>query len=132
MDLDKYNVHIRKSYDIQLPTNINNCLMNHYIRGYFDGDASYSYRYDTKYKRYKYDFELVTGSEIFAYQLKYFLETVGIRVNIYYRKNKKYNIRVKTCSKKEILKLFDYLYNNANIYLERKYEKVKEIRDIAV
>lgn len=132
MDLDKYNVHIRKSYDIQLPTNINNCLMNHYIRGYFDGDASYSYRYDTKYKRYKYDFELVTGSEIFAYQLKYFLETVGIRVNIYYRKNKNYNIRVKTCSKKEILKLFDYLYNNANIYLERKYEKVKEIRDIAV
>ena len=37
-----------------------------------------------------------------------------------------------SASKTEISKLIDLLYNDAHIYLDRKYKKINEIKSIAV
>lgn len=128
-DLAKYNIHQRKSYDIEIP-NIDNNLMPHYLRGLFDGDGSYYYHYDAKNNRYRYIFEIVGASEIFLKQIQEYLLSVNIKTNIYYRKGTN-SVRLMSGSRQEILKLIELLYSDAHIYLDRKYEKINEIKSIA-
>ena len=128
-DLAKYNIHQRKSYDIEMP-NIDSGLIPHYLRGLFDGDGSYHYHYDIKNNRYRYIFEIVSANKIFVEQIQQYLLSVGIKTNLYYRKEFNY-FRLMTASKRELLKLIDLLYSNATVYLDRKFEKVNEIKSIA-
>lgn len=128
-DLAKYHIHQRKSYDIEMP-NINDDLIPHYLRGFFDGDGSYYYQYDVKNNRYRYSFEVVGVSEVLFKQIQEYLLSVNIKTNIYYRKGAK-SIRLMSGSRQEILKLIDLLYSNSNIYLDRKYQKINEIKNIA-
>lgn len=128
-DLAKYHIHQRKSYDIEMP-NIDNNLIPHYLRGLFDGDGSYYCRYDDKNNRYRYSFEVVGASEILFKQIQEYLLSMGIKTNIYHRKNGN-SVRLMSSSKREITKLIDLLYSDANIYLDRKYKKINEIKSIA-
>lgn len=128
-DLEKYNIYQRKSYDIEIP-NIDDNLMPHYLRGVFDGDGSYHYHYDVNNNRYRYTFEIVSASKVFVEQIQKYLLSVGIKTNLYYRKEFDY-FRLMTASKKELLKLIDFLYSNATVYLDRKYKKINEIKSIA-
>ena len=128
-DLAKYNIHQRKSYDIEMP-NICNDLIRHYLRGLFDGDGSYHYHYDIKNNRYRYMFEIVSANKIFVEQIQRYLLSVGIKTNLYHRKEFNY-FRLMTASKRELLKLIDLIYSDATVYLDRKYEKINEIKSIA-
>ena len=133
-DLRKYNIHERKSYDIEIP-DLTNDMMIHYLRGFIDGDGSYHYHYDNKSNRYRYSFEIVGASSLMAYQLQGCFLSNGINVNVYTRKSKlsdKQIYRLMTASRKEMLKIINLLYSDANIYLNRKYEKINEIKNIAV
>jgi intein/homing endonuclease len=128
-DLAKYHIHQRKSYDIQLPS-IDSDLMPHYLRGLFDGDGSYYYQYDTKNNRYRYTFEIVGASKMLLKQIQEYLLSVNIKTNLYCRKGTN-SFRLMSSSKQEILKLIDLLYSDAHIYLDRKYQKINEIKSIA-
>lgn len=129
-DLSKYNICERKSYNVEMPE-IDNQLLPHYLRGYVDGDGSFYYYYDEKNKRYRYSFEIVGGSKIFMEQVQSYLSYNDIKANIYTRKTNS-SIRLMSSSKTEILKIIDLLYSNANIYLDRKFNKINEIKTIAV
>lgn len=134
MDLDKYNIHQNKSYDVRLP-DINSDLMPHYLRGFFDGDGSYYCHYDEKNNRYRYSFEVVGASFEIMRQIREYLLSFGIKTNIYSRKslssgNELY--RLMANSKSGMLGIINLLYSNAHIYLDRKYEKINEIKKIAV
>lgn len=133
-DLSKYNIHRNKSYDIELPE-IPDEMMPHYLRGLFDGDGSYYCNYDSKYNKYRYSFELVGASEMMINQIREYLLSKGINTNIYKRKSPSSDnnvFRLMTGSKKEMLKIIDLLYSDSHIYLDRKYEKINEIKNIAV
>lgn len=129
-DLSKYNIHERKSYNIKMPE-INHRLMPHYLRGYVDGDGSFYCHYDENNKRYRYSFEIVGGSRTFMEQVQNYLTGKNIKTNIYTRKTNN-SIRLMSSSKTEILKIIELLYSNANIYLDRKLNKINEIKNIAV
>ena len=133
-DLDKYNIHCKKSYDVELP-NISEELIPHYLRGFFDGDASYHYHYDKKSNRYRYSFEVVGASKTMMVQIQKYLLSKNINTNIYTRKSKASDntvYRLMTNSKKEMVKIIDLLYANSHIHLTRKFNKVNEIKSIAV
>ena len=133
-DLSKLNIHQNKTYDIEMP-NISDDMITHYLRGLFDGDGSYYYHYDTKYNRYRYSFEFVSASKIMAYQVQEYLLSKNINTNIYVRKSTSSDndvYRLMTGSKKEMLKIIYLLYSDAHIYLDRKYNKINEIKNIAV
>ena len=133
-DLSKYNIHVKKSYDIKLP-NISDEMMRHYLRGFFDGDASYHYHYDYKNNRYRYSFEVVGASSSMIYQIQNYLLSKDINTHVYTRKSyssENQIYRLMTGSKKEMLKIIDLLYSDAHIYLNRKYERINEIKSIAV
>lgn len=129
-DLSKYYVNERKSYSIQFP-NIDDNMIKHYLRGFIDGDGSYYCKFDSKNNRYRYSFEIVGSSLVFMKQVKKYLLSKGISLNIYFRKTNN-SIRLMSGSKKEMLKIIDFLYSDAYIYLKRKYEKIVEIKNIAV
>lgn len=129
MDLKKYHIHERKSYDIKMPE-IDQQLIPHYLRGFIDGDGSFYYYYDNKNNRYRYSFEIVGASRIFMEQVQNYFFNNDIKTYIYTRKTNN-SIRLMSSSKTEILKIINLLYSNANIYLDRKFKKVNEIKSIA-
>ena len=115
-----YNIQPRKTYDANFEfPNIPKEYERDFIRGFIDGDGSIGTRH----------FSMVCNSPIFANQIKdKFLEVIPTLKWVIYEENRKttpywslhfsYNIKVRKS-------IFEYLYNNATVYLKRK-------RDIAL
>jgi hypothetical protein len=115
--LDKIGMMPNKSLKLEYP-NIISTLNRHFIRGIFDGDGCISFmKNTTKYKRWS----IFSGSQKFIYKLQEILNNeLDINLHIYKQGNGFY---IATANKKYLKKLFDYLYNQATVYLERKYNK---------
>lgn len=89
-------------------------LTPHILRGILDGDGTI-----TK----KGTIEIATASEKFLKQLKDYLHANNI--NSTYSKSKSSSVWViRVCKKSERIKLFELLYKDASIYLERKYNRI--------
>lgn len=123
-DLINKGFHNRKSYilDIEyISSFVPDKLIHHFIRGMFDGDGCIKY--------YKYDY-LKKPQYHFGYTgLKNVCEFVRKHINISRPLIQETEITYTliTRNPKEILKIFDFLYKDATIYMERKYNTFKEI-----
>ena len=112
--------HNRKSYNLDIEyisSFVPDNLINHFIRGMFDGDGCI--------KCYKYDY-LKKPQYHFGYTG---LENVRQYINISRKLIKETDITytLVTRNPKEIIQIYNYLYKNATIYMERKYNTFKEI-----
>lgn len=87
-------------------------LINHFIRGYFDGDGCCIYRADGQIL-----FSII-GTEQFLLDLYEHLKPTGLNLNKFGRDGNAYNIHWCGNNKYKLFK--GYLYKNATIYLERK------------
>ena len=97
---------------------IPNHLVKHFLRGYFDGDGCISWekRYASCIKNTVH----VAGNYDFLQHSfnKYFPTNCSIR--LYKKSAQCYNYTIQ--DKHEVLRFLAYLYNDAKIYLERKYK----------
>lgn len=123
-DLQRLNVTERKSLTFNPPL-IPKRLIRHFVRGYFDGDGSVSFRNSKYQSRLVVDF--YTASKKMAAFLHRTIKDVlrdiyqgKIQTTTTSKKTRYYAIRV---GHKAALKLFTYMYRNTDLYLERKYEK---------
>lgn len=120
--LNSYGCTPKKSLTLEFPDKSifkSEDLIRHFIRGYFDGDGCISYRD----KAHKYTCINVLGTENFLHG---FCNSCRIDNPIFTSRNK--NSITKSfslCNKKAFL-LEDYLYDNSNIYLARKYQRYLE------
>lgn len=119
-NLNKYGVIPKKSMKTKLPT-IDRSLYRHFIRGLFDGDGSLSYTMaenSSNYRRYQYsivgNYELMEGVKSIIQQ-----ET-DVDIKLY---KMKMIYRVLKKGNQSIMKILNWLYEDSNIYLERKYNK---------
>lgn len=122
--LIKHGCNINKTINAVFP-NITNELMNHFIRGVFDGDGSISID-----KRNQIIFSIVGNSTIISEIGKIINRECDINVNI--RKPNRYKCDISIYQfggNKQGKKVEEYLYKNATIYLKRKYLKFKENGD---
>jgi hypothetical protein len=110
-DLHDKGVLIKKSKKLEFPNKIPNDLINHFIRGYFDGDGSVFKRNDG------YFGVSILGTENF---LKKILELSDIHKKIYKYKKKEIHYISLCC--RGVKKFLDFIYKDSNIYLERKKE----------
>ena len=143
-NLIKFGVVPNKSLVLKFPDFIDERLMPHFIRGYFDGDGSV---WEGKRKKIivkndhkkggvrervihnvKFNF---TGSNTFIpYLQEYLVEHIGLhKTKLNYSKSKELH---KHCSmeysgRKNMEKLYEYLYSSATIYGKRKKEKFENI-----
>lgn len=124
VDLSKLGVVPRKTWKTYLPR-VRDDLMPHLIRGIIDGDG-----WITKYKRKNKNFTSygigVCGSYDLVNGVKKHLVT---NLDVY---DLKVTMRDDLASivwgnKKDIINISKYIYENANIYLTRKYDKVSDL-----
>ena len=117
-DLNKIGITPNKSLTLNIDlTQIPKDLTHHFIRGYFDGDGSLN-SYQRKNTNYL-DWELsFISTKIFLNKI---LKELELNKALFYCGN---NYRFCLKSKKDIYKCLIYLYKDAHIYLDRKYDKM--------
>lgn len=113
-----------KTLVLQFPNYIPKQYLSHFIRGYFDGDGSLSIRNNGK--------NGMTGSlhicssNTFVEQLvEIVYKEIGVKGRIDYSSNGNYavyNININ----RDIKKFLEWMYQDATIYLQRKFDKKEE------
>ena len=133
-----------KSLILEFPTFLPDELMPHFIRGYFDGDGSVwdgqrkKMRVKKEWKPGEYRERIVhnvkfnfTGSNTFIPHLQeYLIEHLGLsRTKLNYSKAKEdhRHCTMEYSGRKNLLKLYNYMYSSASIYGERKKAKFEKI-----
>lgn len=124
--LQKYGCTKNKSLSLKFPICISDDLIKHFIRGYFDGDGSFSYSHKN------YDFKIVGANEF----LKSLIDVLKLnKINIDYdniyhdkRANDK-TFYTSVGNKKTTADFLKYIYDDSNIYLDRKFIKYKNFLD---
>ena len=106
--LAQYQITQKKSLTLQFPTNINADNIHHFIRGYFDGDGSFYKIYD------------IVGNQQFLQSL---IDSLPFKCDYSFYKPKDQNNYVLRIRTKSLKQFFEFMYKDATIYLERKYQK---------
>ena len=119
-DLNNHGVIENKSLVKQFPIDIDDNLMRHYIRGYFDGNGTIRCN-DNKCTAVSF----CTGSLIFAEGLNNYLHKIGFNSKVYTGEySKKHTCIVRILGGTESRNNFLlYMYSNASVFLDRKYHK---------
>lgn len=116
-NLEKHGCIMNKSFTKEFPE-IQNKLIRHFIRGYFDGNGNVTISNNT------ITFKIYTASKNFAYSLKNILEEeLNTNINIHKRKN---IYELSKTEKASVKKFCQYIYKYSKIKLERKYKKFKD------
>ncbi len=97
-------------------------LINHFVRGYFDGDGCLSHRTAAHAKRYIVS---ILSSRAFCDHLIEIGSTLGVRFRLAKRQTK--IDKVDLSGNRQIKVFMDWLYKDATIYLERKWLKYQEL-----
>jgi len=114
-DLNALGVFSNKSLCAKFPIFDDEKIQWHFLRGHFDGDGSISYDKRSNQLRVKID----SGSNEFKKEYANFLKKYGIKT--FFSGETVCGITGKDSTKNFLLNI----YNNATIYLDRKYEKYK-------
>lgn len=100
-------------------------LLNHFIRGYIDGDGCI-YIYKSKFKKHTSPALNILGTEDFLNTLKEIKKWRDIKI---YKKLNQEARTLNYCGK-YVVEMLDSLYENSTIYLNRKYEKYLLIKKL--
>jgi hypothetical protein len=126
-DLISHGCTKQKSLTLKPPINIPNNLINHFIRGFFDGDGSIFYN-KSEFEKHEawltpsFSICITSTKEI----IEWIIDVVGFghiakeprrEKTWYYRQN----------GNNKVKQFCDYIYKDATIYMERKYNLYKEL-----
>ena len=133
-DLVDLGFGYRKTYlENNLP-NIPEHLIRHFIRGYFDGDGCITCSVrepkpielqtskDAKKARVVQSFQIDSKTITIINDIINFVKRFDINLNYSYLKRDDMH-RLSISSKKEVEKVFHFLYDDSNFYLKRKFDK---------
>ena len=126
-DLVNLGFGYNKTYvDLKLPK-IDDKLIRHFIRGYFDGDGTISYYYckpDLKWKkneRIRGHASICGKTKTMIEEIANFLKRNKIKSSICFAKRDK--MWILTIPKSQLKKLYDLFYKDSYFYLSRKFNK---------
>lgn len=118
-DIRNKGISNRKSWEydiIEIASYIPNNLINHFVRGYFDGDGSVGIYNQTYSKGFIYNASIV-GIEC---MVEYIKNVSLVEGYIRYDKRTTNSHTLYIRKKDEVKKFGEYIYNDANIYMNRK------------
>ena len=125
--LVKNGIVQNKTYSTIFPKIEDKVLFLHFLRGYIDGDGSYCIK---KVKEHKYPRISIQGNNNLA--LQYIVDKLNkdFSIKAYIHKDREC-FKLEISRKHDCLKLMDLMYDNATVYLDRKFDKVNKIKSIA-
>lgn len=122
--ISQYSIHPRKTYSSYFPT-VKDSLLGHFIRGYFDGDGSFSYKKDIRrINSYRARVIFVAKTDSILIGLR---DKIGGYIT-YTRNSLGGYYTLKFSSLKLIQNFYNIIYTNIknNFYLESKKKKFDE------
>lgn len=126
-DLHKLGVEQNKTYREQhIPEQIPEKYVYHFIRGYFDGDGSFSgsviHDKGKPNPRVRMQFQIDSKTKTLLEEIKLFFDINEIKTNMY--ECKRDNMyRLASHSVTECKKIYHLLYDNSHCFLKRKFNK---------
>lgn len=119
-DLRKYGIKERKSLCTILPQNIPSEFHQHLIRGILDGDGSISFYARPNRSCHVKAIRFCQGNKKFLEDIiEWLYEECGAeKINTYQEKDSLWSIAYR--KNDSVIKIINYLYSDATIYLERK------------
>jgi hypothetical protein len=120
----KLGMKSNKSFDISIPDTLTKSeLVSHFIRGYFDGDGYFS-----EYKKSNDCVLAMTGNKIMLTQIQSILcEKCGVKKTKFSStsSSEKGIFKLHYGGIKNTHKIYEFLYRNATISLDRKRQKIE-------
>lgn len=107
-----------KSLVLKWPNELSENLVRHFIRGYFDGDGCISG------KGNYFQLTVISTENICNKINEYFTPLIGVK-KLENHPNNNITKRYRIGGNKQIKKLYDYMYNNSTVCLERKKKKME-------
>ena len=113
-----------KSYDCHMPM-LRQDLIRHYIRGYFDGDGCFCYTNKS------FSISFITASRVFHEDLITILSNIPVTpgINIFENEFGTTMYRPEIYRQQDKINFLDWIYEDANIYLDRKYKKYLKVKN---
>lgn len=124
--LKKHGCGQKKTFDISFPKCLNDKLTHHFIRGVFDGDGSICLS-TLKSGEHKTMFSII-GYRPFMQEINQIISNeCGLNCNklIDYKGKDKRIATVAFSGCRQCIKIREYLYKDATIFMQRKYNKFK-------
>lgn len=118
-----------KSLECIIPECIRENLLRHFVRGYFDGNGSVSYKKGKRYPYYKV--RITTASKELVKTFLNIFDDLGMK-NVDYTTITENDVIVHDITfnrNKDKLALLDWMYKDCSIYLDRKYNKYLKIKE---
>jgi len=116
--LTRWGVVPAKSLSIRVPLSFPPALVSAFMRGYFDGDGSISWRQRHNHRAANCKF--TSGSARMLEDLQWRLEKAGIRTGAIYRDSGEAKVLPILTARADLLRFADYLYAGAEVSLARK------------
>lgn len=113
-DLLRLGMVPRKSMTLKFPE-IHKAYLNHFVRGYFDGDGNINYK--------KRQVNIVGGSKEFMYSLRDCIAAHGIRC---YAKPSDQYVRVIVSGRKSIFEFSEWIYSDHELCIQRKLDEFNQ------
>jgi len=130
--IDK-GVYINKTEIISFPNFLSEEMIRHFIRGYVDGDGCITYhKHKNNINRYVFAIKICSTKEM-LYGINNYLPLNNkkkIPKLQKRRKNEVNNYSLEYGGNKQTLNILNYLYQDANIYLDRKYERYLLLKNL--
>lgn len=122
--LKEYGVDYKKSFNCKFPSEdiVPIYLMNHFIRGYFDGNGSLKLHGSTKFTQ---DFSIAfCGTKEMMKGIQKYIpidKEIKLRQRHPGRNNNNYDLEIG--GRLQVKRILEYIYSDAEVYLDRKYER---------
>jgi intein-encoded DNA endonuclease-like protein len=111
--LKEKGCYAAKSFTLTFPTWLKPKLINHFVRGYFDGDGCLYIHQD------QLNISIVSTKE-FNSSIQDILKQIGVNSKIRFRTYKHNTCDLDSGGSRQIIKFCKWLYKDATIFLERK------------
>ena len=135
--LIKHGCHPNKTFTLTFPKWLDTNLYSSLIRGYFDGDGYIGIIRDSRkdkngnqYDKYYHKFTL-TGNEVFLKEVaNVFKQELDVNSSFEVRHKDRDNgiVTITVKGSNQIEKVYDFLYSNSKLCLNRKHEIFKQIK----
>lgn len=127
-----------KTYTLKFPSEsvLPNKYLPDFIRGLYDGDGSYVFyrkdmirkdRGNKVYNRIVKEISFVCKSDDFSRSLLEAIKSFGVEARLERNSRDDLNV-IRIYSSRNMLAFINHIYNDATIYLNRKYDKAQEIK----
>lgn len=128
-DLINLNVLPKKSANEVMPNGVPNHLVNHFLRGEFDGDGCFSYWINSR-EGLQQEFSFL-GSERLMESFKGIISSNLGTIGTVYKEGILYKLRFTKIH--DIANIIKWLYPDEEIiYLDRKYQKINEWKNLRI